>query len=248
MRSSRWAALALAAGLAGCSWGNPPWQQNQQPTESEAQLRQALATTAKNRQLYENWRYWAPRLSFEQPSCLINGLTEQYAEGLEIKRRGDELMKLKRSSCIVPSSLLPTSSGGSVFELTAGWGDLSDRTDRPPDLKSYAVEYTLAEVGITCDTEQETRRPLFTLIALPQGAPLIIDLDNDQQAIRMLGVEDELNRKPVTFEQPLWLIQGLEQYAVGTVRNPNTMKGIVEPICRRRQQIIDRSQQSLLAS
>jgi len=248
VRSSRWAALALAAGLAGCSWGNPPWQQSQQPTESKDQLREALATTAKNRQLYENWRYWAPRLSFEQPNCLINGLTEQYAEGLEIKRRGDELMKLKRSSCIVPSSLLPTSSGGSVFELTAGWGDLSDRTDRPPDLKGYAVEYTLAEVGITCDTEQETRRPLFTLIALPQGSPLIIDLDNNSQAVRMLGVEDELNRRPVTFEQPLWLIQGSEQYAVGTVRNPRTMKGIVEPICRRRQQIIDRSQQSLLAS
>jgi len=64
----------------------------------------------------------------------------------------------------------------------------------------------------------------------------------------MLGVEDELNRKPVTFEQPLWLIQGSEQYDVGTVRNPRTMQGIVEPICRRRQQIIDRSQQSLLAS
>ena len=83
MRSSRWAALALAAGLAGCSWGSPPWQQSQQPTESNEQLREALATTAKNRQLYENWRYWAPRLSFEQPNCLINGLTEQYAEGLE---------------------------------------------------------------------------------------------------------------------------------------------------------------------
>ena len=42
--------------------------------------------------------------------------------------------------------------------------------------------------------------------------------------------EDELNGKLVTFEQPLWLIKGSEQYAVGTVRNPNTMKGIVEPI------------------
>jgi len=248
VRSSRWAALAVAAGLAGCSLSNPPWQQAEAPSEGEAQLREALATTAKNRKLYENWRYWAPRLSFDQPNCLINGLTEPYAEGLEVKRRGDELMKLKRSSCIVPSSLLPSSTGGSVFELTAGWGDLSDRTDRPPDLQGYAVEYTLAEVGITCDTEQETRRPLFTLIALPQGSPLIIDLDNDQQAIRMLGVEDELNKRQVTFEQPLWLIEGSERYAVGTVRNPSTMKGIVEPICRRRQQLIDLAQQQLLSS
>ena len=248
MRSSRWAALALAAGLGGCSWGNPPWQQETEPAETQAQLRAALATPAKNRQLDENWRYWAPRLSFEQPNCQINGLTEQYADGLEIKRRGDELMKLKRSSCIVPSSLLPTSTGGSVFELTAGWGDLSDRTDRPPDLKGYAVEYTLAEVGITCDTEEETRRPLFTLIALPQGSPLIIDLDNNSQAIRMLGVEDELSRRQISFEQPLWLIKGSEQYTVGTVRNPRTIKGIVEPICRRRQQIIDADQQQLLGS
>ena len=248
MRSSRWAALALVAGLAGCSWSDPPWKRAEQQQDSEAEVREALATTAKNRQLYENWRYWAPRLSFEQPNCLINGLTEQYAEGLEIKRRGDELMKLKRSSCIVPSSLLPSSEGGSIFELTAGWGDLSDRTDRPPELQGYAVEYTLAEVGISCDTEQETRRPLFTLIALPQGSPLIIDLDGNSQAIRMLGVEDELNRRPVTFEQPLWLIKGSERYAVGTVRNPNTMKGIVEPICQRRQEIIDNAQQQLLGS
>ena len=82
MRSSRWAALALAAGLAGCSWGNPPWQQEKEPAETQAQLRAALATTAKNRQLYENWRYWAPRLSFEQPNCQINGLTVPFQHGL----------------------------------------------------------------------------------------------------------------------------------------------------------------------
>ncbi len=248
MGSSRWAALVLAAGLAGCSWSNRLLPQDEQRTRSDAEISETLATTAKNRQLYENWRYWAPRLSFDQPNCLINGLTEQYAEGLEIKRRGDELMKLKRSSCLVPSSLLPTKTGGSVFELTAGWGDLSDRTDRPPDLEGYAVEYTLAEVGITCDTEQETRRPLFTLIALPQDSPLIIELDDNRQAIRMLGVEDELNRRQVTFEQPLWLIEGSERYTVGTVRNPGTLKGIVEPICRRQQEIIDNDQQELLGS
>ena len=77
---------------------------------------------------------------------------------------------------------------------------------------------------------------------------MIIDLDDNSQAIRMLGVEDELNRRPVTFEQPLWLIKGSERYAVGTVRNPNTMKGIVEPICQRRQEIIDNAQQQLLGS
>ena len=126
--------------------------------------------------------------------------------------------------------------------------DLSSYRLQITGLVDNPVEYTLAEVGISCDTEQETRRPLFTLIALPQGSPLIIDLDGNSQAIRMLGVEDELNRRPVTFEQPLWLIKGSERYAVGTVRNPNTMKGIVEPICQRRQEIIDKAQQQLLGS
>ena len=70
---------------------------------------------------------------------LVNGLTEQYAEGLEIKQRGDELMKLKRSSCIVPSSCCQQQRGSTFGSPPAG--ETSVIAPTAADLKSYAVEY-----------------------------------------------------------------------------------------------------------